>query len=76
MRTVDRIDGKGDIREHDVSLHTEDRTACGLRVESSQPSSGNARCKRCDAIRARRVNDLLALGREREHEHNREVEGA
>lgn len=50
--TIDTIDGKGNIREHDMSRIVVGFTRCGLRIRATQTSSGNARCKRCDMLRA------------------------
>ena len=51
MTKIDRIDNRGDIREH---LTRDGRlTICGLAIEMSQPPCGNRSCKRCEKIIAR-----------------------
>lgn len=51
MTKIDRIDDKGDIREH----FTRDgrRTICGIEIGYRQPPCGNRPCKRCEKIAAR-----------------------
>lgn len=48
MTKIDRIDDRGDIREH----WTRDgrRTICGIAIGQRQPPCGNAPCKRCEKI--------------------------
>ena len=51
MTKIDRIDSRGDIREH----FTRDgrRTICGLWIDVSQTPCGNRPCKRCEKNVAR-----------------------
>jgi len=51
MTKIDRIDDRGDIREH----LTRDglRTICGIEIGQRQPACGNRLCKRCEKIAAR-----------------------
>ncbi len=60
MTKIDRIDNKGDIREH----LTRDgrRTICGLSISGfarTQPPCGNRSCKRCEKIAAR-LSEIIA----------------
>lgn len=48
---IDRIDCRGDIREH--RTHDGKRTICGLAIDMRQPPCGNRSCKRCEKIIAR-----------------------
>ena len=50
MTKIDRIDDRGDIREH----QTRDghRTICGIEIGMRQPPCGNRPCKRCEKIAA------------------------
>ena len=48
--SVDRIDTKGNIREHLRSLAEPERTLCGLPLENIQKAAGNARCSRCERL--------------------------
>jgi hypothetical protein len=51
VTTIDRIDDRGDLREH----RTRDghRTICGIEIGMRQPPCGNRPCKRCEKIAAR-----------------------
>ena len=51
FQRVDRIDDRGNIREH----LTRDgiRTICGIEIGLRQTPCGNASCKRCEKIVAR-----------------------
>ena len=55
FQRVDRISQNGDIREHliDPVRPTGRTTLCGLRLHMTQPTCGNATCKRCEQIAAR-----------------------
>lgn len=59
MTKVDRIDDRGNIREH----FTRDglRTICGVEIGRRQPPCGNRPCKRCEKIAAR-LSDRDACG--------------
>ena len=48
MTKIDRIDDRGDIREH----WTRDgvRTICGIEIGMRQLPCGNRACKRCEKI--------------------------
>jgi len=47
MTKIDRIDDRGDIREH---LTRDGRhTICGIEIGMWQPACGNRLCKRCTA---------------------------
>lgn len=48
-RPVDRIDQKGDIREH--WTHDGERTLCGLAIGHHQAAVGNRECRRCVRLR-------------------------
>lgn len=51
MTKIDRIDDRGDIREHwTLDGH---RTICGIAIGIRQPACGNRPCKRCEKIAAR-----------------------
>ncbi|MCJ7597367.1 MAG: hypothetical protein MUO41_01820, partial [Methyloceanibacter sp.] len=51
MTKIDRIDDRGDIREH---LTRDDRrTICGIEIGQRQPPCGNRPCKRCEKIAKR-----------------------
>ena len=54
MTKIDRIDDRGDIREH----FTRDghHTICGIEIGMRQPACGNRPCKRCEKIAARCQN--------------------
>lgn len=47
---IDRVDERGDIREHFISPKAEDRTLCGLSLPPIQPPLGNGLCKRCRVL--------------------------
>lgn len=66
LSSVDVIDGKGNLREHDVSRvpSVEAFTRCGLRIVAFQKPAGNARCKRCELLRAA---DARRAARAKEH---------
>lgn len=49
IERVDRIDDRGNIREH-LRRREEARTLCGLVIGMSQPACGNAECRRCAQI--------------------------
>ena len=51
LTKIDRIDDKGDIREH----WTRDgrRTICGVAIWNKQPAYGNRPCRRCAKIATR-----------------------
>lgn len=53
---IDRIDGKGLITEHFVNPADEDRSLCGLALQThgTQDPVGNGRCRRCSVIAAMR----------------------
>lgn len=51
MTKIDRIDDKGNIREH--LTRDGQRTICGLEIGQRQPPCGNAPCCRCEKIAAR-----------------------
>ena len=54
MTKIDRIDDRGDIREH---LTRDDRrTICGIEIGMRQPACGNRPCKRCEKIAERCQN--------------------
>ena len=58
---IDRIDARGNIREHvispDLSTRTGETTAlCGRRIHMSQPACGNARCKTCERLSTTRYD--------------------
>lgn len=64
---IDRIDGKGNIREHIVRTPVHDvedlYTLCGLPIVESQNPAGNAICLRCEQLerirrRAKAKEDL------------------
>jgi hypothetical protein len=48
MQKIDRIDNRGDIREH----FTRDgaKTICGLALSCTQSPADNRPCKRCERI--------------------------
>lgn len=48
---IDRIDGRGDIREHLVGVAG--RTLCGRPIVAAQEPAGAPRCKRCRSLAAR-----------------------
>ena len=48
---VDRIDNRGDIREH--LTRDGKRTICGIEIGMRQMPCGNATCRRCEKILAR-----------------------
>ena len=51
MTKIDRIDNRGDIREH---LTRDGRlTICGIEIDMWQVPCGNAPCRRCEKIVAR-----------------------
>ena len=52
MTKIDRIDDRGDIREH-WTLDGR-RTICGIEIGMRQPACGNRPCKRCEKIAMRR----------------------
>lgn len=54
MRKIDRIDERGDIREH---WTTDDvRTICGVQIGGNrQEPAGNRECKRCLRVGAQRI---------------------
>ena len=64
---IDRIDNKGDIREHSTLTGT--RTLCGLALSRgwTQPALGNRPCKRCEKITAscQKSAPLGVIGAER-----------
>lgn len=47
MTRIDRIDNRGDIREHVVSSVRPGRTLCGLPILHSQEPAGNRECRCC-----------------------------
>jgi hypothetical protein len=47
---IDRIDDKGNIREHRVRADDASLTLCGLVIFYSQPPCGNGPCRRCASI--------------------------
>lgn len=51
MVKVDRIDDKGNIREH-LTLDGS-RTICGIEIGYRQTPCGNATCRRCEKIATR-----------------------
>lgn len=51
MRKVDRIDNRGNIREHWTCDGR--RTLCGIEIGGRQDPCGNATCTRCEKIVAR-----------------------
>ncbi len=51
MTKVDRIDDKGNIREH--LTRDGQRTICGIEIGQRQTPCGNATCRRCEKIAAR-----------------------
>lgn len=60
MTQIDRIDDKGDIREH-WTLDGR-RTICGIGIGYRQPPCGNRPCKRCAKIFAQRLSETNASG--------------
>lgn len=57
MKKIDRIDRRGNIREHILVEGSEQRTLCGLYVEMSQEPCGNAACFRCAQVAAMQKSD-------------------
>jgi len=58
VKRIDRIDTRGDIREH---LTSDNRTTiCGLSIDLSQDAAGNGLCKRCARIFAARCQNAPA----------------
>ena len=51
MTKVDRIDDRGNIREH--LTRDGQRTICGIEIGQRQPPCGNATCRRCEKIAVR-----------------------
>jgi hypothetical protein len=51
MTKVDRIDDRGNIREH--LTRDGHRTICGIEIGQRQLPCGNATCRRCEKIAAR-----------------------
>jgi hypothetical protein len=52
---IDRIDQKGNIREHIVHPRDPDKTLCGLVIGTSQRAMGNRVCQRCEVEAALRA---------------------
>lgn len=50
MTKVDRIDDRGNIREH--LTRDGQRTICGIEIGQRQLPCGNATCRRCEKIAA------------------------
>jgi hypothetical protein len=50
LKRIDRIDSRGDIREHVMHPTKEQTTLCGLSVRASQPTAGNRRCTNCERL--------------------------
>lgn len=57
MTKIDRIDDRGDIREH--WTHDGHRTICGIEIGMKQPACGNRPCKRCKKIATHCQNSPL-----------------
>ncbi len=49
MQAIDRIDSRGNIREH-LTIDGQ-KTVCGLDIDVSQRACGNGLCGRCARIR-------------------------
>jgi hypothetical protein len=64
MTKVDRIDNRGDIREH--LTRDGSRTLCGLTLGRgyTQNACGNRECRRCEKIAARCQNSTSATSSE------------
>jgi hypothetical protein len=45
VEPVDRVDSRGNLREHLTS--TGEKTLCGLDLYATQKPAGNAPCRRC-----------------------------
>ena len=57
---IDRIDRRGDIREHDTRDGV--KTVCGLALGMTQTAGGNRPCLRCEKIAARcQINATRAV---------------
>ncbi len=54
MTKIDRIDDRGDIREH--WTRNGHRTICGIEIGMRQTACGNRACKRCKKIAERCQN--------------------
>ena len=62
MTKIDRIDDKGNIREH--LTRDGSHTICGIEIGQRQAPYGNATCKRCEKIAARcQIAPLAASGK-------------
>jgi len=59
MTKIDRIDDRGNIREH--LTRDQRRTICGIEIGYRQDPCGNATCRRCEKIAAR-LSEVVASG--------------
>lgn len=58
-KRIDRIDDRGNIREH--WTFDDVRTICGIEIGYRQAACGNAPCRRCEKIIAR-LSETTATG--------------
>lgn len=50
MTYIDRIDTKGQVRQHVLHPRLPGRTVCGLFIATARPPSNIACCRRCERI--------------------------
>ena len=55
---IDRIDERGQIREHTIDDSDWLHTLCGIEIRQSQIACGNRRCTKCEALERARAKQV------------------